>query len=478
MLVPTRWRSPAAGMLAAILTAALYSVGWQRPFSWDASNTVGHFVVTPSLLDPFRRQMAYNNHVLFSGIEHVVYNITGSSDERLLRVAPIVFAALAVGLLVAAVHRRMGWAAALSAGVCMATNGLALREFREVRGYGLLVLCAVVSALILRSGWATSPASAMISRRRWALGSCYGAVIAVAVATHLYGLLVLTIEGVAVCRNIVTLKRFIPVGVVAAAIGLAVSWIPVMDEIRRPSRRLFRPVFPLQVGYDLIGGRPLTFLLLLPVVVVGAGIAWRSPSLLHLHRAAFLTLAVVVILWVAAPAALATRFFIWVLPASAAAVAVAVRRRPVLVYFVLAVAATQVASDWSRLHQGQVPNRIAAEILRASRDAGLTGCAIRTTGTITLAAYYTGERVVRSPSDLDGCDVVVAAAANFDGDLNAAARQRFPTRFVLAAQEPGMVYFAGPAAVAAVQARLFPAIVDGPGVSPSTSLGWQHGARE
>src|SRR5437667_1931860 len=126
-------RAPVVVALAcSAASVAIYTPGWGRAFSWDASNTVGHFVATPSLLDPFRRQVTFNNQVLFSALEHVVYTLTGSRDERVLRVLPILLAAIAIGVLAWAVARRWGTLAGVVAGAVLLANPLAVVEFREV----------------------------------------------------------------------------------------------------------------------------------------------------------------------------------------------------------------------------------------------------------------------------------------------------------------------------------------------------------
>src|SRR3954467_6764016 len=78
--------SVAAGFLAACVVIGTYLVGAGRAFGYDASVTVANFVRTPSLLDPLRRQVVYNNHVAFSFLEHVIYTVSGSSSERTMRV--------------------------------------------------------------------------------------------------------------------------------------------------------------------------------------------------------------------------------------------------------------------------------------------------------------------------------------------------------------------------------------------------------
>src|SRR5215210_1781884 len=103
-----------AGIVGAAV-AGFYAIGAGRAFNLDAAATVANFVATPSLLDPFTEQIVYNNHVLFSFADHLVYSATGSSDEALLRAVPVIAAGLALGLLARELARRFGWPAAVGA---------------------------------------------------------------------------------------------------------------------------------------------------------------------------------------------------------------------------------------------------------------------------------------------------------------------------------------------------------------------------
>lgn len=129
-------RSPAVvGSLDTLLAAMLYTVGWDRAFGYDASRTVGQFVTADSLPGVLA-QDRFNNHPLFSLIESAVYRFTGSTDERVMRLVPIVCGALAVGVVAGAVTRHFGAKAGHVAGAMLALNPLAVEQFREVRGYG------------------------------------------------------------------------------------------------------------------------------------------------------------------------------------------------------------------------------------------------------------------------------------------------------------------------------------------------------
>src|SRR5438445_10156212 len=88
------------GVAAGAVTFGVYLVGSGRSYDYDSSETVGSFIATRSLLDPFRRQLQFNNHPLFSFLEHLVYS-AGGKNEAALRVVPAADGAATVGLLAA-----------------------------------------------------------------------------------------------------------------------------------------------------------------------------------------------------------------------------------------------------------------------------------------------------------------------------------------------------------------------------------------
>ena len=104
-----------AGLNGLVLGAGTfvgYMIGADRAYNYDASVTMQNFV-TGSLGDVFTRQSVYNNHPALSLIEHIVWVVTGSSDETTMRVAPALFAAVAVALLSWRIGRVGGWQPAL-----------------------------------------------------------------------------------------------------------------------------------------------------------------------------------------------------------------------------------------------------------------------------------------------------------------------------------------------------------------------------
>ena len=432
----TALQARAAGVAMAAGAAGLYCVGWGRAFGWDASNTVGRFVATPSLLDPFRRQVSFNNQVLFSALEHVVFSATGSTDERVMRVLPIAFGAAAVGFLAWAVACRQGLLAGMTAGVVLGANPLALLEFREARGYSLLVLCAVVGTWLLvgLEEGDRQPRGRVLA---------YCAVVAVGVGTHLYGLAVLATHAAALSGDRARLRRWLPRWAAAGAAGLAPAAIPVTRALARRQFRTFRPLFPLRVAYDLLGGQPLAFLALAPLALIGLWtLRRRRPVPATLGAVAAMIGAV----WLLGPEFLYSRFFIWLLPAVAVLVALTVARRPALAALVLVAVGAQVVTALPELGEDQFPNRVAAALVARAKLNGSRPCAIRSTAT-TLAAYTQDLTIVRDPAQLDGCDLVVVAEGPFDAGLVRSASQRFPYSLLLPAEKPGVAFSRAPLAL-------------------------------
>ena len=85
-------RAPAiVGTILGVATAAIYLIGSNRSFGYDAAATFANFVATPSMWDAFAvstvlptiplKSVASNDHVLVSLISHVIYSTTGSRSE-------------------------------------------------------------------------------------------------------------------------------------------------------------------------------------------------------------------------------------------------------------------------------------------------------------------------------------------------------------------------------------------------------------
>ncbi len=247
-------------------TFALYVVGAGRSYDYDSSWTVGTFVATPSLLDPLRRQQGFNNHPLFSLLEHVVYS-GGGRSEAAMRVLPAVFAAATVVLLVLWAGRRFGLFAGGSAGLLVAANPLFADEARAVRGYSLLCLCALASTLLLVR---------LLERDEAGGGVAYLLAVAAGIATHLYMLVVVVARIAAVLAARRLSRRWLVRSAAAILLGGSVYagrgedahlqrerrrqeywvWAPspsseILGGVRVGSRRRKRPQQPPLLGEPL-----------------------------------------------------------------------------------------------------------------------------------------------------------------------------------------------------------------------------------
>lgn len=414
------------GTVDALLAVPLYAIGWDRAFGYDASRTVGQFVTADSLSRVFR-QDRFNNHPLFSFVEYVVHQLTGSADERVLRLVPIACGALAVGTVAAVVASHFGPSAGHVAGSMLALNPLALQQFREVRGYSLLTLAAMVATLVLVNGLAGG---------RFGAIARYVVAGAVAVGTHLFALGLLAVHAVVVLRqrHRPAWRWLAALGAVAA-VGLVVQWPAIVDGLRRPPRYDFDPAFPAMLAFSLLGG------VAFPGVVVLVAAAWaplRSrPWAVSL---ALGTGAIVVAAWLAGPAWLDSRFFIWLAPAPAAAAGVGVATRPTLLPVAIACAATQLVLFAAQAPTtSEVPNRMAANFVRHHQDAGRSVCALGRTRA-SLLVYVDDVQALWNFRRLDGCDVAVEAAGPAPQPLLGAACDRFSHVLVLAAKHPGALF--------------------------------------
>ena len=69
-----------------------------QPFDADGSTTVGWFIHHPGILRIFTTNQAYNNHLLFSFLEKLIYLASGENQgEAVLRILPIAMSGASVG---------------------------------------------------------------------------------------------------------------------------------------------------------------------------------------------------------------------------------------------------------------------------------------------------------------------------------------------------------------------------------------------
>lgn len=434
-------RQALAPIVMGLLVAFAYLPGAGRSLDFDSSQTVGSYVRTPSVLDAIRSQRLFNNHPAFSLVEHVIYTVTGSAEEWILRLAPIAFAACAVAVIVAALRRHLGTLPAVCAGLLVASNPTVIELSRAVRGYSLLLLCGTVSSWALaRLLGSADDAPAPQTR-----STVYVAAIAIGVATHLY-MVPIVLGHVAVVAGRRALDRAWGVrwltGLGLGALIYA-AMVPDLLEAARAGSRSFKPDFPVRLGEVVVGSGAGAVLVTIVVVVGAASLLGHRRDL---RFAGLVVGGAVAVTWlVTASVHLEARFHVWLVPAAAALAAVAVKRFPPLAAAVFAGAALNA---WS-VTEGYIddPNtqpELAALLDRAEAE-GDRGC-VTSFSVLPILGYTRSFDVVLEPSDLSACDVVAIPFPNLDGELADAARAQLPVAVTYeAGYEDGLAFARDPA---------------------------------
>ncbi len=434
------------GIVLGAITVVAYLIGAGRSYGYDAAATFANFVATPNLIDAFAvhaalpsivlKNIASNDHPFLSVISHVIYSLTGSRSEFVYRLVPVLAAGGTVGVSAAALTKRFGSLAGISAGLFIATNAMFVENSRDLRGYSLAALLALVSTLVLV--YSLSPSG----RGQWrGARVAYAALLGLAIATHVFAILVLMghIAWIAVRRSPPEIKRLAPAWLAAFAIGAAANaYIEVLVFLQHgfpPS--LFDPTFPRDLVLFLVGAPVLlTVGLWLSTAGLGLWAARREPFV----WASIAVVAIVVaILWlVLQPAYLYPRFFIFLIPGVAYLMAAAIDRWKVLAPVVLAGAAASIAAQVPGYMQDPLALPQAAAAVERAHAAGQRACVIHADEQV-LAAYTTDFTVISNPSELDACDMVVVVSWNVDLPLRDLSAQEFPRRTVLPASYPAIV---------------------------------------
>jgi hypothetical protein len=428
-----------AGILLGVATTAVYLVGSNRSFGYDAAATFANFVATPSLWDAFAvhsvlptvplKYVASNDHVLLSLLSHLIYTLTGSRSEVVYRLLPALAAGGTVGVTAAVLARRFGIVAGISAGLFIATDPLFVDNSRDLRGYSLAAIGAVVATLILAGRWT-----------RWRLFA-YALVMGLAIASQLFAGLVLAmhIAWIATRKQRPQLIRLAPAWIAATAIGVAANAnIQVIELVQHgyPSR-LFYPTFPRDLALYLLGAP-----ILLPL---GLWLATLLCGLFALRREPWLWAGIgvvavaVLVLWVVLqPAYLYPRFFIFLVPGCAYLMAAAVARWKVLAPIVVAGAVAAVAGQVPGYTQDPLALPQAAAAIERIHASGGRACVLHADEQV-LAAYTKDFTVVTSADQLAGCDAVVVVSWNVDLAVRDEAAREFPRATALQAHYPAVV---------------------------------------
>jgi 4-amino-4-deoxy-L-arabinose transferase-like glycosyltransferase len=382
--------------------------------------------------------------VFLSLISHVIYSLTGSRSEVVYRLVPALAAGATVGVSAAALARRFGLLAGASAGLFIATNPLFVENSRELRGYSLAALLALLSTLLLLASpprgedGARSPApggesqSSSWTRRRLI---AYGLLLGLAIATHVFVIVVLAVHVVwiGMRRSQADITRLLPAWIAAVAIGLAANAnIEVMEFWQHGfPPGMFNPNFPLYLVLFLVGA-PAVLPLGLWLSTAGLGL-WAARREPRVWAAVGVLAAVVAILWlVLQPAYLYPRFFIFLIPGVAYLMATAIKRWWVLAPVVVAGAIFAIGAQVPGYTEDPLALPQAANAVEQARAAGGNPCVIHSDESI-LAAYTTAFTVVTTADQLSACSEVVIVSWNVDPLLRDLAAQEFPRLTVLPA---------------------------------------------
>ena len=423
------------GVIAGCLTTAVYLVGSGRAFSLDSAITFANFVATPSLREVFggrtaiehsmRSQTGINDHVLVSLLSHIIWMATGSHSEWLYRVLPAVAAGIAVGLVCAFLVRRFGLLAGLTATVFMAADPLWVLNSRELRGYSLMVTFVLLATGLL------------LRRRMTGLQViAYGALMALAIASHLMAgiviLIHLTYVAVVQRQRVLTL---LPAWAGATAVGLAFNFLAIQNALEvlgGLSKGQFQPDAPKEIVLFLLGA-PYPLAVAFWIIMVGVGaITLRHTS--WFRAEALMLVSLVAVLWLLVhPTWLFARFFLYLVPAAAYLVAAAIRTRPRLAPLVLVGAAFAIAGQAPIYTSDEYAFRQAAGVIEDAHAAGKRACVFDGDSTVILA-YARDFTIVDTSAQLPACDLVVITAWNVEPPLLRAAPPLFPHTRLLRAQ--------------------------------------------
>jgi hypothetical protein len=432
-------RAVVTGILIGVATAAVYLIGSNRSFGYDAAATFSNFVATPSLWDAFAigtvlptiplKSVASNDHVLLSLISHIIYSTTGSRSEIVYRLVPALAAGGAVGATTTALAQRFGMLAGVAAGLFIATDPIFVENSRDLRGYSLAALGCVIATVILAGRWT-----------RWRLVA-YALLMGLAIAAQLFAVvaLLMHIAWIVARRSRTQLVELSPAWAAAAVIGVAANAnIQVMELLQHgypPS--LFYPTFPRDLVLFLLGA-PVLVPVGLWLATAGLGV-WALRAQPGLWAGIAVVGVVVAVLWLGLqPAYLYPRFFIFLVPACGFLMAAAIARWKVLAPVVAAGALVAAVSQVPGYVEDPLALPEAAAAIERIHAAGHRACVIHIDEQV-LAAYTTDFSVVSSPEQLAGCDAVVVVSWNVDLSLRDLAAAQFPRATALQAYYPAVV---------------------------------------
>jgi len=452
--MPPRFITPIrVGILLGIATAAVYVIGSGRSFGYDAAATFANFVATPNLMDAFAvhpvlptivlKSIASNDHVFLSLISHAIFSLTGSRSELVYRVVPALAAGGTVAVSAVVLARRFGLLAGTCAGLFIAANPLFVENSRDLRGYSLAALLALLATVILPSSPPRPEGAREVPLPIWTRRRLisYAILLGLAIATHVFAVVVLLghVAWIGVRRSRPEIIRLAPAWIAALLIGAAANAnIEVMEFVQHGfPTAMFDPTFPRDLVLFLVGA-PVLLPVGLWLSTAGLGL-WAARHEPRVWVSIAVVAVVVAILWlVIQPAYLYPRFFIFLIPGVAYLMAAAVQRWKVLAPIVAVGAVAAIVAQVPGYTQDPLALPQAAAAVEREREAGGEACVVHADEQV-LAAYTTDFKVVTSPDQLSGCSEVVVVSWNVDLTLRDQAAQEFPRRTLLPADYPTIV---------------------------------------
>jgi hypothetical protein len=428
-----------AGAILGAVTFAVYMLGSNRSFGYDAAATFANFVATPSIWDAFAVRsviptipvtaVATNDHVLVSLASHLIYSATGSRSEAVYRLLPALAAGATVTAATVALARRFGLVAGICAGLFIATDPLFVENSRDLRGYSLAALGSVVATVLLAGRWT-----------RWRLVA-YAVVMGLAIAAQLFAGVVLLchVAWIATRRSRSDLFRVAPAWLGAAAIGVAANASIQVAELTQHGLPppYFYPTFPRDLVLFLVGA-PVILAMGLWLATAALGL-WTQRRQPWLWAGVAVVAVVVVVLWLGLqPAFLYPRFFIFLVPACAFLMAAAIKRWWVLAPVVVVGAVAAVLGQAPVYLQDPLALPQAAAAVHRLQASGGHACVIHSDEQV-LSAYTSDFSVVTSADQLASCDAVVVVSWGVDLALRDEAAREFPRLTTLPAYYPAVI---------------------------------------
>jgi hypothetical protein len=217
----------------------------------------------------------------------------------------------------------------------------------------------------------------------------------------------------------------------------ALAYVGVADHmvLRAGGGRRFTAGLPRQVVEMLLGG-PRAAMALIAMLLLAAVLPLRRRRE-TVFLSAFYLSSFLLIWLVVQPEFLYPRFFLWGVPAVAAAVAVAVRRHRALAIVLVLAAVLQINAQIDHRYDIQAPVRLAGRVVDAATHEGERVCV----DTVTRSPLIVATRsftVARTAGELDRCDLLVTLLPQAL-PIIAVARERYRFASVLPAVTPGLV---------------------------------------